>query len=108
MDEKRPGGFYKPPSGSASGTASEPATASASATPSLAPALNAEDAERLRSSLDKLFADGTYPQYSILVTSLDGGLTSTGATTAPGEPRRQCRCRARARLHLQDLTFFTP
>lgn len=84
VEQKRPEGSTSP-SGSASGTASEPATASASATPSLAPALNAEDAERLRSSLDKLFADGTYPQYSILVTGLDGGLTGTGATTAPGD-----------------------
>ena len=82
VEQKRPEGSASP-SGSASGTASEPATASASATPSLAPALNAEDAERLRSSLDKLFADGTYPQYSILVTGLDGGLTGTGA--APGD-----------------------
>ena len=82
VEQKRPEGSTSP-SGSASGTASEPATASASATPSLAPALNAEDAERLRSSLDKLFADGTYPQYSILVTGLDGGLT--GTATAPGD-----------------------
>ena len=84
VEQKRPEGSTSP-SGSASGTASEPATASASATPSLAPALNAEDAERLRASLDKLFADGTYPQYSILVTGLDGGLNDTGATTAPGD-----------------------
>ena len=76
VDQKRPEESASP-SGSAS--------ASASATPSLSPALNAEDAERLRSSLDKLFADGTYPQYSILVTGLDGGLTGTGATTAPGD-----------------------
>lgn len=84
VEQKRPEGSTNP-SGSASGTASEPATASASATPSLAPALNAEDAERLRSSLDKLFADGTYPQYSLLVTGMDGNLPSIKAATAPAD-----------------------
>ena len=107
VEQKRPEGSTSP-SGSASGTASEPATASASATPSLAPALNAEDAERLRSSLDKLFADGTYPQYSILVTSLDGGLTGTGATTAPGDLYAANADAARVPAStFKILTFFT-
>ena len=107
VDQKRPEESASP-SGSASGTASEPATASASATPSLAPALNAEDAERLRSSLDKLFADGTYPQYSILVTGLDGGLTGTGATTAPGDLYAANADAARVPAStFKILTFFT-
>lgn len=80
VEQKRPQGSASP-SGSASGTPT--GTASASATPSLAPALNAEEAERLRASLDKLFSDGTYPQYSILVTGLDGNLPSIKAATAP-------------------------
>ena len=107
VEQKRPEGSTSP-SGSASGTASEPATASASATPSLAPALNAEDAERLRASLDKLFADGTYPQYSILVTGLDGGLTGTGATTAPGDLYAANADTARVPAStFKILTFFT-
>lgn len=107
VDQKRPEESASP-SGSASGTASEPATASASATPSLAPALNAEDAERLRASLDKLFADGTYPQYSILVTGLDGGLTGTGATTAPGDLYAANADAARVPAStFKILTFFT-
>ena len=107
VDQKRPEESASP-SGSASGTASEPATASASATPSLAPALNAEDAERLRSSLDKLFADGTYPQYSILVTGLDGGLNDTGATTAPGDLYAANADAARVPAStFKILTFFT-
>lgn len=107
VEQKRPEGSTNP-SGSASGTASEPATASASATPSLAPALNAEDAEHLRSSLDKLFADGTYPQYSILVTGLDGGLNDTGATTAPGDLYAANADTARVPAStFKILTFFT-
>ena len=107
VEQKRPEGSTSP-SGSASGTASEPATASASATPSLAPALNAEDAERLRASLDKLFADGTYPQYSILVTGLDGGLNDTGATTAPGDLYAANADTARVPAStFKILTFFT-
>ena len=107
VEQKRPEGSTSP-SGSASGTASEPATASASATPSLAPALNAEDAERLRASLDKLFADGTYPQYSILVTGLDGGLTGTGTTTAPGDLYAANADAARVPAStFKILTFFT-
>lgn len=107
VEQKRPEESASP-SGSASGTASEPATASASATPSLAPALNAEDAERLRSSLDKLFADGTYPQYSILVTGLDGGLNGTGATTAPGDLYATNADAARVPAStFKILTFFT-
>ena len=87
-EQKRPEGSASPTgnaTGSPTGTAEATASATPSTTPSLSPALNAEDAERLRSSLDKLFADGTYPQYSILVTGLDGGLTGTGATTAPAD-----------------------
>lgn len=107
VEQKRPEESVSP-SGSASGTASEPATASASATPSLAPALNAEDAERLRASLDKLFADGTYPQYSILVTGLDGGLTGTGTTTAPGDLYAANADAARVPAStFKILTFFT-
>lgn len=107
VEQKRPQGSASP-SGSASGTPSEPATASASATPSLAPALNAAEAERLRSSLDKLFSDGTYPQYSILVTGLDGGLTGTGATTAPGDLYAANADTARVPAStFKILTFFT-
>lgn len=107
VEQKRPQGSASP-SGSASGTPSEPATASASATPRLAPALNAEEAERLRASLDKLFSDGTYPQYSILVTGLDGGLTGTGATTAPGDLYAANADTARVPAStFKILTFFT-
>ena len=107
VEQKRPQGSASP-SGSASSSPSEPATASASATPSLAPALNAEEAERLRASLDKLFSDGTYPQYSILVTGLDGGLTGTGATTAPADLYAANADTARVPAStFKILTFFT-
>ena len=109
VEQKRPQGSASP-SGSASGTptGTAEATASASATPSLAPALNAEEAERLRASLDKLFSDGTYPQYSILVTGLDGGLAGTGATTAPGDLYTANADTARVPAStFKILTFFT-
>lgn len=107
VEQKRPQGSASP-SGSASSSPSEPATASASATPSLAPALNAEEAERLRASLDKLFSDGTYPQYSILVTGLDGGLTGTGATTAPADLYAANADTARVPAStFKILTFYT-
>lgn len=109
VEQKRPQGSASP-SGSASGTptGTAEATASASATPSLAPALNAEEAERLRASLDKLFSDGTYPQYSILVTGLDGGLTGTGATTAPADLYAANADTARVPAStFKILTFYT-
>lgn len=109
VEQKRPQGSVSP-SGSASSSPSgtAEATASASATPSLAPALNAEEAERLRASLDKLFSDGTYPQYSILVTGLDGGLTGTGATTAPADLYAANADTARVPAStFKILTFFT-
>lgn len=107
VEQKRPQGSASP-SGSASSSPSEPATASASATPSLAPALNAKEAERLRTSLDKLFSDGTYPQYSILVTSLDSGLTGTGATTAPADLYAPNADTARVPAStFKILTFYT-
>lgn len=109
VEQKRPQGSVSP-SGSASSSPSgtAEATASASATPSLAPALNAEEAERLRASLDMLFSDGTYPQYSILVTGLDGGLTGTGATTAPGDLYAANADAARVPAStFKILTFFT-
>ena len=107
VEQKRPQGSASL-SGSASSSPSEPATASASATPSLAPALNAEEAERLRASLDKLFSDGTYPQYSILVTGLDGGLTGTGATTAPADLYAANADTARVPAStFKILTFYT-
>lgn len=105
VEQKRPQGSASP-SGSASGTPT--GTASASATPSLAPTLNAEEAERLRASLDKLFSDGTYPQYSILVTGLDGGLTGTGATTAPADLYAANADTARVPAStFKILTFYT-
>lgn len=109
VEQKRPQGSVSP-SGSASSSPSgtAEATASASATPSLAPALNAEEAERLRASLDKLFSDGTYPQYSILVTGLDGGLTGTGATTAPADLYAANADTARVPAStFKILTFYT-
>ena len=81
-EQKRPEGSASP-SGSATGTAE--ATASASATPSLAPALPEAEQEQLRNALTALFADGTYPQYSLLVTGMDGNLPSIKATTAPAD-----------------------
>jgi len=107
VEQKRPQGSVSP-SGSASSSPSEPATASASATPSLTPALNAEEAERLRASLDKLFSDGTYPQYSILVTGLDGNLPSIKAATAPADLYAANADTARVPAStFKILTFFT-
>lgn len=111
VEQKRPQGSASP-SGSASSSPSEPATAeataSASATPSLAPALNAEEAERLRASLDKLFSDGTYPQYSILVTGLDGNLPSIKAATAPADLYAANADTARVPAStFKILTFYT-
>lgn len=105
VEQKRPQGSASP-SGSASGTPT--GTASASATPSLAPALNAEEAERLRASLDKLFSDGTYPQYSILVTGLDGNLPSIKAATAPADLYAANADTARVPAStFKILTFYT-
>lgn len=105
VEQKRPQGSASP-SGSASGTPT--GTASASATPSLAPALHAEEAERLRASLDKLFSDDTYPQYSILVTGLDGNLPSIKAATAPADLYAANADTARVPAStFKILTFYT-
>lgn len=83
-EQKRPEGSASP-SGSASGTAEATASATPSATPTLAPALPEAEQEQLRNALTALFADGTYPQYSLLVTGMDGNLPSIKATTAPAD-----------------------
>lgn len=85
-EQKRPEGSASP-SGSASGTAEATASATPSATPSpsLAPALPEAEQGQLRNALTALFADGTYPQYSLLVTGMDGNLPSIKATTAPAD-----------------------
>ena len=83
-EQKRPEGSASP-SGSATGTAEATASATPSATPSLAPALPEGEQEQLRNALTALFADGTYPQYSLLVTGMDGNLPSVKATTAPSD-----------------------
>ena len=81
-EQKRPEGSASP-TGSASGTAE--ATASATPSPTLTPALPEAEQEQLRNALTALFADGTYPQYSLLVTGMDGNLPSVKATTAPAD-----------------------
>ena len=83
-EQKRPEGSASP-SGSASGSAEATASATPSATPTLAPALPEAEQEQLRNALTALFADGTYPQYSLLVTGMDGNLPSIKATTAPAD-----------------------
>ena len=85
-EQKRPEGSASP-TGSPSGTAEATASATPSATPSptLAPALPEAEQEQLRNALTALFADGTYPQYSLLVTGMDGNLPSIKATTAPAD-----------------------
>ena len=83
-EQKRPEGSASP-SGSATGTAEATASATPSATPTLAPALPEAEQEQLRNALTALFADGTYPQYSLLVTGMDGNLPSIKATTAPAD-----------------------
>lgn len=83
-EQKRPEGSASP-SGSATGTAEATASATPSATPTLAPALPEAEQEQLRNALTALFADGTYPQYSLLVTGVDGNLPSIKATTAPAD-----------------------
>ena len=83
-EQKRPEGSASP-SGSASGTAEATASATPSATPSLAPALPEAEQGQLRNALTALFADGTYPQYSLLVTGMDGDLPSIKATTVPAD-----------------------
>ena len=87
-EQKRPAGSASPTgsaTGSASGTAEATASATPSATPTLAPALPEEEQEQLRAALTALFADGTYPQYSLLVTGMDGNLPSIKTTTAPAD-----------------------
>ena len=89
-EQKRPEGSASPTgsaTGSPSGTAEATASATPSATPSptLAPALPEAEQEQLRNALTALFADGTYPQYSLLVTGMDGNLPSVKATTAPAD-----------------------
>ena len=95
-EQKRPEGSASPtgsatgsPTGSATGSPTGTAEATASATPSaaptLAPALPEAELEQLRNTLTALFADGTYPQYSLLVTGMDGDLPSIKATTVPAD-----------------------
>ena len=99
-EQKRPEGSASP-TGSPDGTAEATASATPSATPTLAPALPEAELEQLRAALTALFADGTYPQYSLLVTGMDGNLPSIqGGHRARRPVRRQRRHRARARLHL--------
>ena len=83
-EQKRPEGSASP-TGSPSGTAEATASATPSATPTLAPALPEAEQEQLRNALTALFADGTYPQYSLLVTDMDGNLPSLKASTAPAD-----------------------
>ena len=83
-EQKRPEGSASP-TGSPSGTAEATASATPSATPTLAPALPEEEQEQLRAALTALFADGTYPQYSLLVTGMDGNLPSIKGATAPAD-----------------------
>ena len=87
-EQKRPEGSTSPTgsaTGSASGTAEATASATPSATPTLAPALPEAEQEQLRNALTALFADSTYPQYSLLVTGMDGNLPSIKAATAPAD-----------------------
>ena len=87
-EQKRPEGSASPTdsaTGSPIGTAEATASATPSATPTLAPALPEAEQEQLRAALTALFADGTYPQYSLLVTGMDGNLPSIKATTAPAD-----------------------
>ena len=87
-EQKRPEGSASPTgsaTGSPTGTAEATASATPSATPTLAPALTEAEQEQLRAALTALFADGTYPQYSLLVTGMDGNLPSIKAATAPAD-----------------------
>lgn len=89
-EQKRPEGSASPTgsaTGSPTGTAEATASATPSATPSptLTPALPETEQEQLRNALTALFADGTYPQYSLLVTGMDGNLPSIKAATAPAD-----------------------
>lgn len=89
-EQKRPEGSASPTgsaTGSPTGTAEATASATPSATPSptLTPALPEAEQEQLRNALTALFADGTYPQYSLLVTGTDGNLPSIKAATAPAD-----------------------
>ena len=87
-EQKRPEGSASPSgsaSGSPTGTVEATASATPSATPTLAPALPEAEQEQLRNALTALFADGTYPQYSLLVTGMDGNLPSIKAATAPAD-----------------------
>lgn len=87
-EQKRPEGSASPTgsaTGSPTGTAEATASATPSATPTLAPALPEGEQEQLRNALTALFADGTYPQYSLLVTGMDGNLPSIKATIAPAD-----------------------
>lgn len=83
-EQKRPEGSASP-TGSATGSPTSTAGATASATPTLTPALPEAELEQLRAALTALFADGTYPQYSLLVTGMDGNLPSIKAATAPAD-----------------------
>lgn len=87
-EQKRPAGSASP-TGSATGSPTGTAEATTSATPSatltLALALPEAEQEQLRAALTALFSDGTYPQYSLLVTGMDGNLPSIKATTVPAD-----------------------
>ena len=87
-EQKRPEGSASPTdsaTGSPTGTAEATASATPSATPTLTPALPETEQEQLRAALTSLFADGAYPQYSLLVTGMDGNLPSIKAATAPAD-----------------------
>lgn len=87
-EQKRPEGSASPTgsaTGSPTGTAEATASATPSTSPTLAPALPEAEQEQLRNALTALFSDGTYPQYSLLVTGMDGNLPSIKAATAPAD-----------------------
>ena len=93
---------------SASATPSTSAIPSPTPSPTFQPALNAAEQEELSTTLRALFADGAYPQYSLLVTGLDGTLTNTGANTAPVDLYNVEADTARVPAStFKILTFFT-
>ena len=85
------------PSGgqSQSGTAS--VTPSVTPTPSPTPVLDAQQLQDLKTQLDKLFQERTYPAHSMLVTALDG--TRELYADAPDTPRLPAS-------NMKILTYF--
>ena len=86
------------PSGGQSQGGTASVTPSVTPTPSPTPVLDTQQLQDLKTRLDKLFQERTYPAHSMLVTALDG--TRELYADAPDTPRLPAS-------NMKILTYFT-